>query len=674
LFPKDTYKNRQNGMRNDLAVMLEELKPKFLRFPGGCIIEGYDENTAYNWKDSIAVDTDGNPLYFNGKYGDVAARKQGTNLWTNLSATDDPYPSFMTYGLGFFEYFQLAEDIGAVGVPVINCGLFCQMRGQGPVDMNTPEFNQYIQDMLDLVEFCRGDISSVWGKVRASLGHPEPFELKYICIGNENEGNDYFERYSAFLEAFNNAKSKNPELYDGIELIYSSGAFDATHSENYIKSYEYASDWLENNPDKTISDFAGATDQHYYNTPEWFLRNTDYYNENNYIRSTNGMTDTVYGGGINVFLGEYAAKSNTLKAALAEAAYMTGLERNGDIVRMAAYAPLFGNLTATHWSPDLIWFNNRLCTGSISYYMQKIFSVNQGTKLLKSTLDGALVEQKELCGRVGVGTWYTSAEFDNIKITDNITGEILGRDDFAINTLWWNWEMPTDGEFKISDGKLLQASTDMEYSLNGSVAYFGNDDWSDYTYTLTAKKLDGQEGFIIPFAVGDKDNNYFWNIGGWGNTVSTLQHMENGEKTDKIPGTTKPFTVETGREYNIKIVVNGRNVKCYIDDELYINYLSGSDSEAELYQVVSTDDSGDVIIKLVNVTGYNKTVAINIEGYNIAENAEIYQVKGESLDDDNILGEEEDCFMEQFELEYFENSFNYSVPKYSVTVIRLSKT
>ncbi len=674
LFPKDTYKNRQNGMRNDLAVMLEELKPKFLRFPGGCIIEGYDENTAYNWKDSIAVDTDGNPLYFNGKYGDVAARKQGTNLWTNLSATDDPYPSFMTYGLGFFEYFQLAEDIGAVGVPVINCGLFCQMRGQGPVDMNTPEFNQYIQDMLDLVEFCRGDISSVWGKVRASLGHPEPFELKYICIGNENEGNDYFERYSAFLDAFNNAKSKNPELYDGIELIYSSGAFDATHSENYIKSYEYASDWLENNPDKTISDFAGATDQHYYNTPEWFLRNTDYYNENNYIRSTNGMTDTVYGGGINVFLGEYAAKSNTLKAALAEAAYMTGLERNGDIVRMAAYAPLFGNLTATHWSPDLIWFNNRLCTGSISYYMQKIFSVNQGTKLLHSTLDGALIEQKNLCGRVGVGTWYTSAEFDDVKVTDNNTGETLGSDDFSINTFWWDWEKATDGDFKVKNGKLIQSSTDMEYSLNGSVAYFGNDDWSDYTYTLTAKKLDGQEGFIIPFAVGDKDNNYFWNIGGWGNTVSTLQHMENGEKTDKIPGTTKPFTVETGREYNIKIVVNGRNVKCYIDDELYINYISGSDSEAELYQVVSTDDSGDVIIKLVNVTGYNKTVAINIEGYNIAENAEIYQVKGESLDDDNILGEEEDCFMEQFEHEYFENSFNYSVPKYSVTVIRLSKT
>ena len=673
LFPKDTYKNRANGMRKDLATMLEELEPKFLRFPGGCIIEGYDKNTAYNWKDSIGIDADGKPLYFNRKYGDVAARKQGTNLWTNLSATDDPYPSFMTYGLGFFEYFQLAEDIGAVGVPVINCGLFCQMRGQGPVDMNTPEFNQYIQDMLDLVEFCRGDVNTIWGKVRNSLGHPEPFELRYICIGNENEGEVYFERYNAFLEAFNDAKSQNPELYDDIELIYSSGAFDATHSENYIKSYEYASDWLKNNPDKSINDFAGATDQHYYNTPEWFLRNTDYYDENNYIRNANGMTDTIYGGAINVFLGEYAAKSNTLKAALAEAAYMTGLERNGDIVKMAAYAPLFGNLTATHWSPDLIWFNNRLCTGSISYYMQKIFAVNQGTKLIQSTLDGALIEQKKLQGRVGVGTWYTSAEFDNIKVTDNITGETLGSDDFSINTFWWNWEKATDGDFKVSNGKLIQASTDMEYSLNGSVAYFGDSDWSDYTYTLTAKKLDGQEGFIIPFAVGDKDNNYFWNIGGWNNTVSTLQHMENGEKTDKIAGTTKLFTVEKGREYELKIVVSGRNVKCYIDGELYIDYISGSDSEAEVYHVVSTDESGDLIVKIVNVTDRNRTLAIDISDKNIADKAEIYQVKGDSLEDDNILGEKEDCIMKQFELNGFSNQFNYTVPKYSVTVIRLKQ-
>lgn len=673
LFPVDTFKGRENGMRKDLAVMLEELQPKFLRFPGGCIIEGYDRYSAYSWKDSIGVDSQGNPLYFNGGYGDVAARKQGMNIWTDFAATDDPYPSFMTYGLGFFEYFQLAEDIGAVGVPVLNCGLFCQMRGKGPVAMDTPEFEQYVQDMHDLVEFCRGDENTKWGRVRASLGHSEPFELRYICIGNENEGTDYFERYEAFLDSFNAAKQEKPALYEGIELIYSAGASDATHSGNYIKSYEFAEEWLSENPDKTVKDFAGATDQHYYNDPEWFLENTDYYDEKNYKRSPDEMTATGYGGAINVFLGEYAARSNTLKAALAEAAYMTGLERNGDIVAMAAYAPLFGNLTATHWSPDLIWFNNRLCTGSISYYMQKIFSVNQGTKVLDSTLSGANIAQENLSGRVGVGTWYTAAEFDDVKVVNNETGETLGADDFSLNTFWWDWEKATDGEFEVKNGKLTQKSTYMEYSNNGSVAYFGADEWENYTYTVKAAKLDGSEGFIIPFAVRDKDNCFFWNIGGWDNTVSCLQEISNGAKTGQLVGTVKPFVAETGRTYELKITVDGRNVKCFIDGELYVDYTTGSDCEAEAYSVVSTDESGDIIVKIVNVTGNNKTVAVNVENAEIASTATVYQVRGESLGDDNILGEKEDCIMEEFEMNGFSSQFNFVVPKYSVTVIRLER-
>ncbi len=673
LFPADTFMGRENGMRKDLGVMLKELEPKFLRFPGGCIIEGYDKNTAYNWKDSIGVGADGEPLYFNGGYGDVAARKQGTNIWTNHLATDDPYPSFMTYGLGFYEYFQLAEDIGAVGVPVLNCGLFCQMRGMGPVDMNTPEFQQYIQDMLDLVEFCRGDADSKWGKVRASLGHAEPFELKYICIGNENEGTDYFERYEAFLYAFLEAKEENPEMYDGLELIYSAGAADATHGGNYLKSYAFAKDWLEKNPDYSVNDFAGATDQHYYNDPQWFLENTDYYDEENYKRNPAEMTDTIYGGGIGVFLGEYAARSNRLEAALAEAAYMTGLERNGDIVKMAAYAPLFGNLTATHWSPDLIWYNNNLCTGSISYYVQKIFSKNQGSKVLSSSLTGAEVEQSDLQGKVGVGTWYTSAEFDNVKVVNNETGEVLGEDNFSLHNFLWNWEKATDGKFKIRDGKLIQATTEMKYSETGSVAYFGDTEWENYTYTVEATKLEGEEGFLIPFAVQDKDNNYFWNIGGWGNTVSAIQRIKHGVKDGQLAGTVKPFTAETGKTYELKVEVNGRNVKCYIDGELYVDFDTGSDSEAEAYQVVSTDETGDIIIKLVNVTGGAKTFAVDVKNADIKSSAKVYQVAGDSLGDDNILGKKEDCVMEEFTLDGFSSQFNYTAPKYSVTVIRLER-
>lgn len=673
LFPEDTYKSRENGMRKDLAEAVAALEPAFIRFPGGCVIEGYDYETAYNWKDSIGVGADGLPLEFNGKYGDVATRKYGINIWTDVAATEDPLPCFMSYGLGFFEYFQLAEDMGAIGVPVLNCGLNCQMRGKGPVDMQSDEFKQYLQDMLDLVEFCRGDKNTTWGKVRASLGHEEPFELKYICIGNENEGEDYFERYEAFLELFLKEKEKNPTLYEGIELIYSAGASDATHGVNYIKSYENAKQWLDENEGYTVNDFAGATDQHYYNDPEWFLQNVDYYDEDNYPRSTANMTDTNYGGAIGVFLGEYAARSNTLKAALAEAAYMTGLERNGDIVKMAAYAPLFGNLTATHWSPDLIWFNNHLCTGSINYYVQKIFSINAGTTLLNSTLSGAEIEPKNLNGMVGVGTWYTSAQFDNVKVTNNETGEVLGEDDFEFNDFWWNWLKATDGKWRVKNGKLVNTTTDMKYSETGSVVYFGNTDWENYTYTVECTKLDGEEGFLIPFGVKDKENNYFWNIGGWGNTINSVQKLENSVKTGQIPGTVKDFTVETGRTYQIKIVVDGYHVSGYIDGELQFSIDTASDCEAQAYQVVSTDESGDVIVKLVNVTGENRTFSFDISGAEIEDSADVYQVKGDSLANDNILGQKEDCIMEEFTLSGFSNQFNYTVPQYSVTVLRLHR-
>ena len=669
LFPP-TYKN--HGTRLDLAQKLAELEPEFLRFPGGCVIEGWDKETAYSWKDSIGVGEDGLPLEFNGKYGDIAARTYGTNLWTNISITDDPLPCYMSYGLGFYEYFQLAEDIGAVGVPVITAGLYCQMRGKGPVDMYTEEFAQYIQDMVDLVEFCRGDETTTWGKVRASLGHPEPFELKYICIGNENEGEDYFERYEAFLERFLEEKEKNPELYEGLELIYSTGAADATQSSNYYNSYVNAKDYIDNH-DITINEFAGATDQHYYNLPSWFLQNTDHYDEENYSRDVDSMTATHYGGAINVFLGEYAAKSNRLESALAEAAYMTGLERNGDIVRMAAYAPLFGNLTATHWAPNLIWFNNHLSTGSINYYMQKLFSTNAGTALLSTDFAGADIPDEDLKGMVGLGTWYTSAEFDNVKVTDNETGKTLDKDKFSIPNFWWNWKQASDGDWEIKGGKLTQKATEIPYHELGASAYFGDTAWSNYTYTFEATKLNGAEGFYIPFLIQDSQNLFFWNIGGWNNTQSGLQRIENGVKTGGIPGTMNNFTVEDGVTYQIKIVVDGTTIKGYIDDELQFTY-DASTTNAECYQVVSTDESGDVIIKLVNVTGSDRAVAIDLSGMeSISSNAKVYQVKGDSLDNDNILGAEEDCVMEEFTVDGISEKFNYTVPQYSATVIRISK-
>ncbi|MBO5354103.1 MAG: hypothetical protein J6A77_12480 [Lachnospiraceae bacterium] len=670
LFPQNTYKNRENGLRADLAELLEGLEPAFLRFPGGCVIEGYDYETMYNWKDSIGAGRDGEPLLFNGTYGDVAARKQGINVWTNINLKEDAMPSYMTYGLGFYEYFLLAEDIGAIGVPVVNCGMYCQARAGAAVPVGTEEFEGFIQDALDLVEFCRGGADTKWGAVRIAMGHEEPFELKYIGIGNENWGNNYYKRYALFVEAFEEAAKENPELFAGIELMYSAGPDDATSGADNYKSYQNAQKWMDANPDKTVLDYTGATDHHYYNTPEWFLQNTDYYDEENYSRES--LTDTIHGGAMQVFIGEYAAKSNTLKAALAEAAYMTSIERNGDIIRMAAYAPLFGNLTGLHWSPDLIWFNNHTSTGSINYYMQKLFSTNVGSSLLSSTLEGAEAEVIPPSGMVGVGTWNTKAAFDNIKVTAVETGEVLGEQNFDVDTFKKEWKNVADGRFSVEDGQLVQNNGNTTADVTGTVAYYGNTEWRNYTYTVEATKLSGSEGFLIPFAVQGKDDHYFWNIGGWNNTVSCLQQVSAGTKSDQVAGTVKNCRIETGQTYQLKVVVTDTNVKCYIDEELYVDYNFSTNAGYEAYQVVSTDETGDIIIKLVNVTGEDRTFAIDLaNAAGIKTDAVVNQVKGNSLTDDNVLGAKEDCVMEEFTVSGVGSQFNYTVPQYSATVIRI---
>ncbi len=668
LFPEDTFMGRENGLRRDLAELVAAMKPRFLRFPGGCVTEGIDDETDYSWKDSVGADENGQPLRFHGVYGDVAARRQGIDLWTDLGATEDPYPSFMSYGLGFFEYFQFAEDIGAAPVPVLSCGLYCQMRGRGPVPMDSPRFAAYVQDLLDLVEFANGPADSVWGRVRADLGHPEPFGLKYVCIGNENEGEVYFERYAAFYDALEAAKTRDPALYGDIELIYSAGASDGTHSENYLKSYEYARDWLAAHPGKTAAEFAAATDQHYYNTPQWFLQNADYYDPENYPRQDELIASTPYGGAIPVFIGEYAAQSNTVKAALAEAAYMTGLERNSDIVKMAAYAPLFGNLTASHWRPDLIWLDQSGAFGSVNYEVQRLFGANVAETVVESRLTGAAAEPESLSGAVGVGTWYTSAAFDNAKVVSNADGRALEQDAFSLPGLKWKWRFPTSGDWAVQKGRLVQSDTWMPYSDLGSQAWLGDAEWRDYTFTVDAEKLAGDEGFLIPFAVQDEANCWFWNLGGWGNTVSCLQRVQNGEKTGRIGGTVRPFSAETGRTYALRVTVTQDRVQCFVDGELYIDYTLKAGAGADLYQTSGVDEDGDLTVKLVNVAGEARTLAVNVPGAGHTAAAEQLTPAAAKADADPL--ESTDCAVRSFTLELPGDSFNYTVPPYSVTVLR----
>jgi len=341
LFPADTWKNRPKGLRADLVQLLADLEPGFLRFPGGCIVEGRTLDRRYQWKKTV---------------GDIEEREALVNRW-NTEFDHRPTPDYyQSFGLGFFEYFQLAEDLGAEALPILSCGMACQFNTGELVPMD--ELDPYVQDALDLIEFANGDTDTDWGKLRSEMGHPEPFNMKYIGVGNEQWGPEYITRYKEFESAI---KSKYPDMI----IVSGSGPFPDG------EMFEYGWEQL-----KELG--AEIVDEHYYRSPEWFLENADRY-------------DSYDRNGPKVFAGEYAAQSvaiaspdnkNNWQCALSEAAFMTGLERNAEVVQLTSYAPLFAHADAWQWTPDLIWFNNLESYGTPNYYVQKLYSNNRGTHVL----------------------------------------------------------------------------------------------------------------------------------------------------------------------------------------------------------------------------------------------------------------------------------------------------
>jgi len=363
LFPQDTWKGRKKGLRKDLVRLIDDLNPGFLRFPGGCIVEGRTLERRYQWKKTV---------------GPVADRTSLINRWNtefNHRLTPDYFQSF---GIGFFEYFQLAEDLGAAPLPILGCGMACQFNTGELVPMD--ELGPYIQDALDLIEFANGSKDTPWGKLRHEMGHPEPFNMKYIGIGNEQWGPEYIKRYKEFDKAI---KAQYPEII----VVSGSGPFPDGDF------FEYG--WKEL---KELN--AAIVDEHYYRSPEWFRANADRYDY--YDRN-----------GPKVFAGEYAAQSvaiaspeneNNWDCALSEAAFMTGIERNADLVTMTSYAPLMAHTEGWQWKTDLIWFNNLTSYGTPSYYVQKMYGQNAGTQLLHTVLNGEKA--------IGQENLYASAVFD----------------------------------------------------------------------------------------------------------------------------------------------------------------------------------------------------------------------------------------------------------------------
>ena len=345
LFPVNTYKNRDNGLRRDLVQALKDQHPGVFRFPGGCIVEGTDLETRYQWKNSI---------------GPVENRPLNGNRWQH-TFTHRFFPDYyQSYGLGFYEYFLLCEDIEAEPLPVLSVGLACQFQNRhAHAHVPVGELQPYIDDCLDLIEFANGDVNTKWGKIRAEMGHPEPFNMKMIGVGNEQWDTLYFERLEPFVKAI---RAKYPE----IQIIGTSGP------DSEGKMFEIG--WKAMKEQKV-----DLVDEHFYRPESWFLKSGLRYEK--YDRK-----------GPKVFAGEYAChgrgkKWNHFEASLYEAAFMSDLERNADIVHMTAYAPLFAHVEGWQWRPDLIWFDNTRMFKSVSYYVQQMYAMNKGTHALTMTMD-----------------------------------------------------------------------------------------------------------------------------------------------------------------------------------------------------------------------------------------------------------------------------------------------
>jgi alpha-L-arabinofuranosidase len=556
LFPAATFKNHPNGLRPDLAQMLADLKPGFVRFPGGCVVEGGTVETAYNWKHTV---------------GPIEEREE---VW-------GPWNYHRTSGMGFHEYLQFCEDIGAEPLYVGFAGETCMFRHAEDVPME--EMGWVVTNFLDAIEYANGDASSRWGRLRAASGHPKPFGLKMVEVGNENGTRNFPARYRLVHSALK-------ERYPGIQ---------------YVADYSFPRFMEEETSD--------MQDNHFYNSPQWFMNNVHHYD------ARDRKLPPVYDGEVAVTSGEGGRDKGNLLAALGEGAFLMGLERNADVVRMVSYAPLLAHVRGrTDWH-GMIYFDSTRCYGTVSYYLWKLFGLNRPACSVQTDVQTPATEPKAITGSIGIGTWNTAAEFKDIRVEKG--GQTLYASDFSKGAGDWKSE---GGSWSVTDGAYRQ--NDFVVGLS----YFGDASWTDYTLSLKARKLRGAEGFLVAFGHKGQDK-YWWNVGGWGNIEHAIEYNQNSV------GPHVPGSVETNRWYDLKVELSGARIRCYLDGKLVHDETARPPER--FFALAGRDDSGrHLLVKVINAGAEPVNAMVHFQNAgSIAHDAELTVLTSAKPTDNNSL-------------------------------------
>ncbi len=598
LFPENTYKGRENGMRKDVAEMLEGLNPEFIRWPGGCIVEGITLTNRVEWKKTL---------------GDPAARPGQYDTWGYRN----------TYGFGYREFLELCEDLDAGGMYVCNVGISCQARSGEACSDKEAEY--YLQDALDAIEYAIGDISTKWGSVRAEEGHPEPYPLKYVEIGNENSGPVYDRRFDMFYAAI---KEKYPELV----LI-------SNHGIGGI-----------GNATKT-----DMVDPHWYVSPDFFFENA-------------GIFDNLERGKHTIYVGEYACNqgvgAGNMLAALSEAAFLTGMERNCDIVKMASYAPLFENRNDRTWPTNLIWISPDQVVGRTSYYVQKMFSHNRPTHVVSS--QSAVMKSDPVVpfisngGHIGFGTWSTQASFRNLR-AKTAEGDWVEAD--IDNASEWNMGL---GDWKTENGVLSQTGNE-----NRTVMMWNKINICPGTVIeFEARKDGGSEGFLTYLDIKDTGvhSGYMLNSFGWGNSSTAMEKL-----SDSGSGVVSEMVgdrIDDNGWHKVRIAVNETGAVYSFDGKEILRF--ENKPVPKFFHTAGVDrNTGEVILKVVNAFDTRTTGKIRINDVSIASSGEITVLKALNQTDENSFANPEYIVPETLHYDRFSSSFTYSFEANSVTVLRM---